>query len=258
MAGDKILSSQISRNEVIGLVFRLTLFGALTYFGVKWMVKALDPTRKQKIESQKRVNMHLNILCNGLLKNIIFIIQFVLAFHFRGNSNIKSMIIINYSCKGNFRGVVSGGLNCMSLNWLHENYTTVYLYLSKLCACVRTMPSFNHTSELFCCKCQNLVLEIAFSSFLIFKYITLSTIIQLKYQGNHVSVSFCSSDRYNETVMCIQGAIQIDGTLKCSVIFLGDFAHSVAITLPSVVIACSQLVNVLSNFLGNSPAFVYF
>lgn len=57
MAGDKIISSQITRNEVIGLVFRLTLFGALTYFGVKWMVKALDPTRKQKVESQKRVRL---------------------------------------------------------------------------------------------------------------------------------------------------------------------------------------------------------
>lgn len=56
MAGDKLISSQITRNDVIGLVFRLTLFGALTYFGVKWMVKALDPTRKQKVESQKRVS----------------------------------------------------------------------------------------------------------------------------------------------------------------------------------------------------------
>lgn len=60
MAGDKLISSQITRNEVIGLVFRLTLFGALTYFGVKWMVKALDPTRKQKVESQKRAERILN------------------------------------------------------------------------------------------------------------------------------------------------------------------------------------------------------
>jgi len=44
----------LSRSEVIGLVFRFTLFGALTYFGVKWMVNTLDPTRKQKVESKKR------------------------------------------------------------------------------------------------------------------------------------------------------------------------------------------------------------
>lgn len=54
--GDKLVSSQLSRNEVLGLVFRLTLFGALTYFGVRWMVKAIDPTRKQKVEAQKRVS----------------------------------------------------------------------------------------------------------------------------------------------------------------------------------------------------------
>lgn len=64
MPGDKIISSQITRNEVIGLVFRLTLFGALTYFGVKWMVKALDPTRKQKVESQKRVRLIFKFLLN--------------------------------------------------------------------------------------------------------------------------------------------------------------------------------------------------
>lgn len=60
MAGDKFISSQISRNEVIGLVFRLTLFGALTYFGVKWMVKAIDPTRRQKVDAQKRAERILN------------------------------------------------------------------------------------------------------------------------------------------------------------------------------------------------------
>lgn len=61
--GDKLVSSQLSRNEVLSLVFRLTLFGALTYFGVRWMVKAIDPTRKQKIEAQKRVSKGHNYCC---------------------------------------------------------------------------------------------------------------------------------------------------------------------------------------------------
>ncbi|GIZ04119.1 ATPase family AAA domain-containing protein 1-B [Caerostris extrusa] len=60
MSGDKLVSAQITRNEVISLVFRLTLFGALTYFGVRWMVKAIDPTRKQKVEAQKRAERILN------------------------------------------------------------------------------------------------------------------------------------------------------------------------------------------------------
>ncbi|CAB1338083.1 unnamed protein product [Coregonus sp. 'balchen'] len=44
----------LGRNEVIGLLFRLTIFGAVTYFTIKWMVDALDPTRKQKMEAQKQ------------------------------------------------------------------------------------------------------------------------------------------------------------------------------------------------------------
>ncbi|XP_064458512.1 outer mitochondrial transmembrane helix translocase-like [Ornithodoros turicata] len=53
MASENVRMS-LSRGEVAGLVFRLTLFGALTYFGIRWMVNAIDPTRKQKIEAQKR------------------------------------------------------------------------------------------------------------------------------------------------------------------------------------------------------------
>ncbi|MBN3276483.1 ATD1B protein, partial [Polyodon spathula] len=44
----------LGRNEVIGLLFRLTVFGAVTYFTIKWMVDAVDPTRKQKMEAQKQ------------------------------------------------------------------------------------------------------------------------------------------------------------------------------------------------------------
>uniref|UniRef100_A0A3Q2XGY2 Outer mitochondrial transmembrane helix translocase n=1 Tax=Hippocampus comes TaxID=109280 RepID=A0A3Q2XGY2_HIPCM len=44
----------LGRNEVLGLLFRLTIFGAVTYFTIKWMVDAIDPTRKQKVEAQKQ------------------------------------------------------------------------------------------------------------------------------------------------------------------------------------------------------------
>ncbi|XP_058650145.1 outer mitochondrial transmembrane helix translocase-like [Onychostoma macrolepis] len=44
----------LNRNEVISLIIRLTAFGAVTYFTIKWMVNAIDPTRKQKAEAQKQ------------------------------------------------------------------------------------------------------------------------------------------------------------------------------------------------------------
>ncbi|XP_071370931.1 outer mitochondrial transmembrane helix translocase-like, partial [Centroberyx affinis] len=48
------LARPLGRSEVIGLLFRLTIFGAVTYFTIKWMVDAIDPTRKQKVEAQKQ------------------------------------------------------------------------------------------------------------------------------------------------------------------------------------------------------------
>uniref|UniRef100_A0A8C9GU23 Outer mitochondrial transmembrane helix translocase n=1 Tax=Piliocolobus tephrosceles TaxID=591936 RepID=A0A8C9GU23_9PRIM len=47
-------SRPLSRNEVVGLIFRLIIFDAVTYFTIKWMVDAIDPTRKQKVEAQKQ------------------------------------------------------------------------------------------------------------------------------------------------------------------------------------------------------------
>ncbi|XP_028648553.1 outer mitochondrial transmembrane helix translocase [Erpetoichthys calabaricus] len=44
----------LSRNEVVGLLVRLTIFGAATYFSIKWVVDALDPTRKQKLQEKKK------------------------------------------------------------------------------------------------------------------------------------------------------------------------------------------------------------
>ncbi|CAB1311896.1 unnamed protein product, partial [Coregonus sp. 'balchen'] len=48
------IARPLGRNEVLGLLFRLTIFGAVTYFTIKWMVDAIDPTRKQKMEAQKQ------------------------------------------------------------------------------------------------------------------------------------------------------------------------------------------------------------
>uniref|UniRef100_UPI00398EEF25 outer mitochondrial transmembrane helix translocase n=1 Tax=Pristiophorus japonicus TaxID=55135 RepID=UPI00398EEF25 len=48
------LTRPLSRNEIVGLIFRLTIFGAVTYYTIKWMVDAIDPTRKQKMEAQKQ------------------------------------------------------------------------------------------------------------------------------------------------------------------------------------------------------------
>ncbi|XP_034084294.1 ATPase family AAA domain-containing protein 1-A isoform X2 [Gymnodraco acuticeps] len=44
----------LSRNEVLGMILRLTIFGAVTYYGIKWAMDAMDPTSKQKSQAKKR------------------------------------------------------------------------------------------------------------------------------------------------------------------------------------------------------------
>ncbi|PIK54563.1 putative ATPase family AAA domain-containing protein 1 [Apostichopus japonicus] len=40
--------------DIFDLAFRLGLVGVVTYFGVKWLAEALDPTQKQKKEAKKQ------------------------------------------------------------------------------------------------------------------------------------------------------------------------------------------------------------
>ncbi|GAA6220775.1 ATPase family AAA domain-containing protein 1-A-like [Lates japonicus] len=48
------LMRPLSRNEVVGMLVRLTIFGAATYYSIKWVVEAMDPTLKQKNQAKKR------------------------------------------------------------------------------------------------------------------------------------------------------------------------------------------------------------
>lgn len=48
------LMRPLSRNEVVGLLVRLTIFGAATYYSIKWVVEAMDPTYKQKNQAKKK------------------------------------------------------------------------------------------------------------------------------------------------------------------------------------------------------------
>ncbi|XP_022614736.1 ATPase family AAA domain-containing protein 1-A-like [Seriola lalandi dorsalis] len=48
------LMRPLSRNEVVGMLVRLTIFGAATYYSIKWVIEAMDPTYKQKNQAKKR------------------------------------------------------------------------------------------------------------------------------------------------------------------------------------------------------------
>uniref|UniRef100_A0A2I2YNG5 Outer mitochondrial transmembrane helix translocase n=1 Tax=Gorilla gorilla gorilla TaxID=9595 RepID=A0A2I2YNG5_GORGO len=55
-------SHPLSHNEVVGLIFHLTIFGSVTYFSIKWMVDAIDPIRKQKAEAQKQAEKLMKLI----------------------------------------------------------------------------------------------------------------------------------------------------------------------------------------------------
>ena len=43
-----------SRAELLGLFLRVAALSAISYFTVRWMVDAVDPTKKQKIKARER------------------------------------------------------------------------------------------------------------------------------------------------------------------------------------------------------------
>uniref|UniRef100_A0A8D0DV51 Outer mitochondrial transmembrane helix translocase n=1 Tax=Salvator merianae TaxID=96440 RepID=A0A8D0DV51_SALMN len=49
-----LLTRPLTRNEVFAVLLRLTVFGAATYFSIKWVSDALDPSRKQRIQLKKK------------------------------------------------------------------------------------------------------------------------------------------------------------------------------------------------------------
>ncbi|CAL8297082.1 outer mitochondrial transmembrane helix translocase [Gadus morhua] len=47
----------LTRNEVFGMLLRLTIFGAATYYSIKWVMEAMDPTQKQKNLAKKKAEL---------------------------------------------------------------------------------------------------------------------------------------------------------------------------------------------------------
>ncbi|KAJ8933825.1 hypothetical protein NQ314_013746 [Rhamnusium bicolor] len=53
-----------TKNEVIGLVIRLTLVSAVTFLSIKWIMNQVDPTNKNKKKARKRAEEQLKRLAS--------------------------------------------------------------------------------------------------------------------------------------------------------------------------------------------------
>lgn len=58
------MSDDSLRRELAIAVLRVGLIAAASYLTVKWMINAIDPTRKQKSKAKEKVSVKINYYCN--------------------------------------------------------------------------------------------------------------------------------------------------------------------------------------------------
>ena len=67
----------VSRVEVLSLILRLAALTTVSYYTMKLLMDAVDPTRKQKLAAQKRAEKLLKRCIHGKKKvNVILSISF--------------------------------------------------------------------------------------------------------------------------------------------------------------------------------------
>ncbi|KAG8141289.1 hypothetical protein E2320_006921, partial [Naja naja] len=73
------LTRPLTRNEACLVLLRVAIFGATTYFSIKWVSDALDPAQKQRMQLKKRVTWNdvagLNELVSELRDAVILPLQ---------------------------------------------------------------------------------------------------------------------------------------------------------------------------------------
>lgn len=69
--------AQLSRNEVVSMLLRISFVSVVTYYSVKWMINQIDPTSKNKKKAKEKAEV---LLKRSLLHNIIDWFHYFLCF----------------------------------------------------------------------------------------------------------------------------------------------------------------------------------
>ena len=56
----KMSDEVITKAEILSLVVRVAALSAISYYTVKWLMDAMDPTRKQKLRAQEKAKQGPN------------------------------------------------------------------------------------------------------------------------------------------------------------------------------------------------------
>lgn len=51
--------AQFTRNEVVQLLFRVSIASVVTYYSLKWMMNQLDPTNKSKKKARTKAEQQI-------------------------------------------------------------------------------------------------------------------------------------------------------------------------------------------------------
>ena len=53
------MANRPSNSQLVAIGVEVVLFSLVTYFGVKWLAKVMDPTSKQKQAAKEQVHVYL-------------------------------------------------------------------------------------------------------------------------------------------------------------------------------------------------------
>ena len=66
------MADHITRPEVVTIIVKTALIGLISYFGLKWTIEAMDPTRKQKQDAKEKVRrFEIPILIYVMISNLL-------------------------------------------------------------------------------------------------------------------------------------------------------------------------------------------
>lgn len=86
-----------TRNEIIGLVVRLTLVSAVTYYSIKWLISQVDPTNKSKRKAKERAEEKLKRYYKVFLfLRFVISIEYFFRLAVSGNAPLKIDKLTDY------------------------------------------------------------------------------------------------------------------------------------------------------------------
>ena len=56
------MAEEITKKEILGLIARVAALSAVSYLTMKWLIDALDPTRKQQLQAKEKAKKLLKSL----------------------------------------------------------------------------------------------------------------------------------------------------------------------------------------------------